>query len=239
MATKLKVLGEENYVVIGRRHGSDEVAAEARETRERWARDLPVLTSYGYGEQTMGKFDELQKEHTDARTTRSEAVAAKSTAVQERNDTVEDGFIYVNQILCALSLPAMDNEELANDLNAARPADTSGLKPGILALARVLDTHKALADPAFDAAAMVAKAEALAAAVDDKLTGAEGAKAEPMSDTRAIDLLDGKLVTFIARVNKAGRKAFRSLDDDVKVAEYRYHHLTRRSRKPVEKPPVT
>ena len=65
------------------------------------------------------------------------------------------------------------------------------------------------------------------------------AKAEPMSDTRAIDLLDGKLVTFIAQVNKAGRKAFRSLDDDVKVAEYRYHHLTKRSRKPVEKPPVT
>jgi hypothetical protein len=38
------------------------------------------------------------------------------------------------------------------------------------------------------------------------------------------------LDTWLARLNKTGRCAFRDLGDDAKVKEYRFHHLSRGAR---------
>jgi hypothetical protein len=107
--------------------------------------------------------------------------------------------------------------ERVEALEASLPAETSQLEASIRALAKVLDKHKDRVDEGFDVPAQLAAAPGLAESVRKELAGAEVAKAAPVADTREIDLLDGKLVTWMARLNKTARRAFKDAGDDVKA----------------------
>jgi len=118
-------------------------------------------------------------------------------------------------------------EYAAGALNSALPVETSQLEPSIRAMAKVLEQWKTKVDGAFDVAAQLAAAPGLADSIKSELADAEVAKAAPKADTREIDLLDGKLVTWMARLNKTARRAFKDAEDEVKAKEYRFHHLKR------------
>lgn len=227
MATKHVALTDEDYVVIGRRHGSEDVRAEVGEALERLERDLAVLTEWGFGQASLTALAALRDEHGKLLSARSEAVAAKFEALTGRDAAVNTGWRFVQQVEGALTVAALGEADLASALNAALPTETAGLEAGIGALAKVLDAWKAKTDPGFDAPSKVAAAADLAGAVRESLDAAAGAKLAPMVDTREIDLLDGKLATWVARLNKTARRAFRAAGDDVKVHDYRFHHLSR------------
>jgi hypothetical protein len=89
----------------------------------------------------------------------------------------------------------------------------------------VLGRFRALVDPAFDVDEHLAQATTLAESVRSKTTTAESAKQEPTVDTQEIDLIEGKIVTIISLLNKAGRKAFRRATDKAIMNTFRYHHL--------------
>jgi hypothetical protein len=158
---------------------------------------------------------------------RPEAEAAKRCALGARDEVVNAGWRWIQQTEGALTVAAMDEAGLAATLNTALPAETSQIAPAILAVAKILEQWKAKVDAGFDVAAQLAAAPGLAESIQRELAGAEVAKSAPVADTRDIDLLDGKLATWIARLNKTARRAFRDAGDEVKAREYRFHHLKR------------
>jgi hypothetical protein len=223
-----KHYSDEDLIVIGRRHGSEAVADEADAAIRRWTEDLRVLTNMGFGAATLAQFSGICAEHKALCATRSEAVAGKSAALKSRDDSIEDGWEWVEDVLGALGVRAMFDGALAGKLNAARPQDDVELATGLRALRTILEGHRAEIDAEFDSEGHLARAEPLATAIEAQVAGALLAKGDPKLDTQALDLLEGRIVTFVAHLNKQGRRAFARGDNAVRAHEYRYHYLTRR-----------
>jgi hypothetical protein len=225
---KFKVLGDADYIVAGRRFPSDGVAVEADLAIARWVEDMDVLSEFGLGAASLAYFRGLVADHRGLRASRAEAVAAKSVAIGGRDDSLERGWEWTEEVVIALQLPAMKSGDIAAKLNAAHPERDTELATGIRALGSVLEAHRAEVDASFDVDGRLARGPVLAAAIEAELTGAERAKTAPKQDTRALDLLDGRIVATLNVLNRAGRKAFNRLGDRTKADTYRHHVLNRR-----------
>ena len=121
MYEKYRALTDEDYIEIGQRFGSDDVAAEAALTIARWGEDLVVLSRYGYGNASFDAFKGLVAEHRSIRTARPDAVASKLSALRNRDLSIEAGWEWVDQTSCALAFPAGSKRDMAATLNTAFP----------------------------------------------------------------------------------------------------------------------
>lgn len=227
MATKFRAYTEEDYVRVGRQYGSDDVAREAHDVRERWQRDLALLAPYGFGADALGAFAGYVAEHSALRAARPVAIAAKAVVLGQRGQLLADGWRFVDQATGVLSLLALSDAEVAAGLNAYTPADGAALDAGIRGLGQLLTNNLSRLPGDGPAPALAARAPGLAQEVADVLSGAELAKRAPQQDTRELDLLDGRLMVFVRALNKAARRAFRALGNDPRVGEYRLHHAAK------------
>ncbi|MBI4951446.1 MAG: hypothetical protein HY908_05400 [Myxococcales bacterium] len=213
------------------------MAQEASEASTRWSRDRAALGPYGHGASGLEELEKLRTAHQALRTTRPELVAAKSVAVGGRDADVAAGWAWVDMVDSGLAVLARSDAALATALNAALPTNDAGLDAGIGALAALVDKHKTALPADMGAQARIDEAPALRA----KLAAAPGAvavaKAAPVADTAALDLLDGKLYVTICDLNVAARRAIRNGRLAAKADDYRLHHLNRSGRPaPVVKP---
>ena len=71
MTAKYRAFSDEDYLRMGQRHGSDDVATEGEETLARWTADLAVLTKYGFGQATLSGVEALLGKHAQARQDRA------------------------------------------------------------------------------------------------------------------------------------------------------------------------
>lgn len=230
-----RTYNEEDYVDIGSRFSSDDVAQEAAEVIVRWQGDLDVLTRYGHGERTLERFQALAEEQKGLRTNRPTAVAEKTSAIKARKKELKKGWEWFDQASMALSIVAENDSKLADALNAAHPKDDVALAPGIRAFTSILAENKDHVDPSFGADEHVTKGMAIAENIEIHMADAQRAKETPKTDTRTLDLIEGKIVVAISRLNKAAKKAFRKAENDVKVQAYQYRNLKKSPGKKEEK----
>lgn len=237
MAKKNHYLTDDEYVEIGRRHGSDEVDQEASVAESRWRRDLDNLGEYGHGPDEKAAFDALWAKHGELRAGRSDVVSGKKTTVIGRDTIVSAAWAWVDKVGSVLGRPCRADQNLAVRVEEAMPREDSGLGAGIVALAAILDEVKGRLAPHAKAAERVAESKDLAA----KLGAAPGqvstAKAGTVTDTAELDLLDGKIYIAILDLNKAGRKAIRNGNLKQKLEDYTLKHLKRSGNPKPHAPP--
>ena len=224
---KIPYLTDAQLIVVGRRHGSDEVALEAGEALARWRRDLPALAGYGYGQPVLDAFVADVAEQAKLCAARPEAVKDKRMSVVVRDKHVSAGWAWVDRVVSMLGVPARADQALAMALVAAKPANDAGLEAGIRALATVLDQSKGRLPPDARAAERLAEVDALCAALRESPGAVHTSKGQTVADTQQIDLYDGKLYVCMRDLNAAARAAVRNGDLRASLADYTFHHLKR------------
>jgi hypothetical protein len=222
------------------------VSEEAAETSERWGRYVDVLKSYGKGRRALESFNGLRAEHTAAMEARPEAVAAKlaASAASKATNTQADEFI--DKATDILDDAGDANETIARDLASARTNVASGRAVFVASLVSMLRTHLALLPEDSDAEALAAQGEALVPALRALQPSKAATRTATKADTAELDVLDGRLLEVISKVNSAGRKAFRRLGNKVMVEAFKYHHIVGKPsetapeahEEPVASPPV-
>jgi hypothetical protein len=212
MAHKITFLTDADYVEIGKRYGSDDVARETSDTSSRWKRDAPALGPYGCGPKALAAFETLRAKHAAARNARPDVIAEKKKIVAMRDGRVSAAWKWVDKVSSVLSNVARDDEHLARRVTEAMPSDDAGLEVGVGVLAKILGDTKSSLDAETGADARLAEAPALAANVASAPCAVRAAKEAVVADTAEIDLLDGRLYIIIRDLNAAGRKAIRNRD---------------------------
>ena len=230
MAKKEAYQKDEDLIIIGRAHGSENVALEASEAVARWKRDLSTLSPYGHGQTTLDLFERDRAEHEKLRTTRPEALAAKRKTVRDRDAAVAAGWAWVDKVTAVLTVAARADAALAGRLREAAPRDDATLDAGIGALALVLEGIKAGLPAEVEAEKRLSEAPDLRTWIKTVPGQVGTSKAAPVQDTRAIDLLDGKLYVAIRDLYKTARKAIRNGALKASLSEYRFHRLNRSGR---------
>jgi hypothetical protein len=226
---RFKKYTDKQLTVIGKRYKAEDVKLEVNGAIDRWVTDINVMTRYGYGRSRLAALQALRSEHVGMTAANPAVVAAKATAIDERDESVEDGWEWIDEVVGSLDDKAAKDEVLAEELNAAYPEDDSELSNSIRALKPVLSSNRGSVDEDFDVDDHLARADGLAEMVESLTTAADSAKVTPLLENNAIDLVEGKIITTIGRLNKKGRRAFRRLGDDVKVKSYRYQFLRKSS----------
>ena len=92
-------------------------------------------------------------------------------------------------------------------------------------IAAMLRTHLALLPDDCDAEALATRGEALIPTLRAALPEKAASQVATKADTEELDVLDGRLISVIAKVNRAGRKAFRRRGNKALVEAFKYHHL--------------
>jgi hypothetical protein len=219
---KAQALGDAQYTVIGRRYGSDDIAAEAIRAKACWARDVGLLATYGYGQAALVGFDGLLTEHARMRESRPEVIAAKRSVVRERAGVVASGRAWVNQAVSLLETRAREDQRLAERLNAAVPADSSGLDASVGALSKLLTEQATSLPPDANVDALIGQGANLL----EDLRAAPGtvttAKSAKVADTADLDRLDGRLYVAMRDLNRAGRRAIRAGKLGAAPTDYRF-----------------
>jgi len=219
-------IDDEGYRVIGKRHHCDKADKEAGEVSARWQRDIAVLGKHGFGVKSLADFNATRTQHSKLREDRPKAVAAKMNSVDGRDAAVEKGWAWVGKAVSVVGRVARSDSEIATELDEARPTNDAELAPRIGTLAVLLGKVKERVDTEADVDARVAEAPALQAALGDAPGKVAVAKAEPVEDTAALDILDGKLYIVIRDVNEAARGAIRNGELRAEANDYRLHHLS-------------
>lgn len=212
------------YRETGERYGCEKISKEAAETAVRWEEDLDVLRKYGKGRVALDKFNVLRNEHTSAMNARSEGVAAKLSATARAHDTHEKADEFIDMATDILEGAGDDNAEIEKALNAAL-SSLEGKAALMTRLGSLLRTYLAELPEDCDAEELANRGDQLVLALETLLPSKASTRASAKEDTEDLDVLDGRLVDMIAKINRSGRKAFRHLGNKTKVEEYKYHHL--------------
>jgi len=225
MSSKSGFLTEPQYIIIGRRYGSDDIAWEASEVAARWNRDQAQLASYGYGPAALAAFEAERAKHDSLRAARPQAIAAKKTSVTLRDKQVSAGWAWVDRVSSALGMLARTDETLATALATATPANDAGLEAGIQALSNVLTGAKSKLPAEAQADKRLAEAQDLCTALQSMPGTVHTSKGQTVADTVQIDLYDGKLYVWMRDLNHAARRAIRNGNLTAGLQEYVFHHL--------------
>lgn len=225
MSSKSRFLTDTQYIVIGRRYGSDDVAWEASEAAARWNRDQAQLSSYGYGPAALALFEADRVQHDSLRAARPQAIAAKKTAVVSRDKRVSAGWAWVDRVSSTLGVLARTDETLATALATAMPADDAGLEAGIRALSSVLSGAQGKLPAEAQAEQRLAEVQELCTALQSMPGTVHTSKGQTVADTVQIDLYDGKLCVWMRDLNQAARRAIRNGNLNAGLQEYVFHHL--------------
>lgn len=227
MSAKSCFLTDSQFIEIGRRYGSDEVAREAMEAAARWHRDQAQLGSYGFGATALSAFEADRTQHDALRAARPQAVATKRIAVVSRDKQVSAGWAWVDRVSSILGTLARSDEALAASLAAATPADDAGLAAGIVALSTVLAGAQGKLPADAQAQQRLAEVPDLCAALQSLPGTVHTSKGQTVADTVQIDLFDGKLYVWIRDLNQAARRAIRNGNLSAGQHEYVFHYLKR------------
>jgi len=233
---KLRYLSDSEYVVVGRRHGSDEVALEAAEAEARWRRGLDALAAYGFGKAALDAFVGLLAEHAKLRGARPDAVADKRMSVVKRNQQVAAGWAWVDRVKAVLGTLGRTDQAVATALAAALPGDDAALEAGIRALAAVLSENQARLPADAQVAERLAEVAPLSAGLLASPGAVHTSKSQTVAETQQIDLLDGKLCVLMRDLNTAGRAAIRNGDLGDSMSDFTFHHLKSGGRAPTQAP---
>ncbi|MFO0681014.1 MAG: hypothetical protein U0234_03135 [Sandaracinus sp.] len=239
MARKHRALTGDDYVKIGRRASSEDVALEAGEVSKRWARDVAVLAAYGHGPTALAAFDQRRADHAALRSARPVAIAAKSTAIASRTSAYREAKNWFGMVGSLLGTVARGDQAFADRLNAATPADASEYEAKISAMRSLLaERQSTLGEAAV--ATRLSEADALVPRLAAAHGDAAVAKAAPVEETETIDRADGELYEDIRQLNEAGRRAVRAgaLPASA-LAEYTFHHLDRHTGAQAKANPAT
>jgi len=220
MSSKSGFLTDPQYIIIGRRYGSDDVAWEASEAAARWNRDQMQLASYGYGPAALAVFEADRAQHDSLRASRPQALAAKKTAVAERDKLVSAGWAWVDRVSSALGILARSDEALATALVTATPVDDAGLEAGIQAMSNVLSGAKSKLPAEAQADQRLAEVQDLCTGLQSLAGAVHTSKGQTVADTVQIDLYDGKLYVWMRDLNHAARRAIRNGNLNAGLQEY-------------------
>lgn len=221
----IEALDDEKYRVIGAGIGSDDMATEASEASERWARDIAGLAPYGFGPEAKETFETDRTAHASLRDARPEMVVAKTKAVNDFKELRQDSKSWIEKVGMSIGRLARFDADVALKLKAAYPADESKYASGIGSMAALLTELAPRLPESAQAAARLAEAPGLKAGLEQSPGQVSVAKAAPMADTAAIDILDGKLYVTIKDLNDAARGAIKDSAINAKRSEYRFKHV--------------
>jgi hypothetical protein len=227
---KTNVLTDAEYVAIGRRRGSEDIAEEAARASARWSRDLPVLAAYGRGQALLAEFEALRAEHGALLVARPEMIAAKRGVVRERAEQVALARHWVGRASSLLETLGHQDAALAERFNAAAPADDSALVAGIGALTRLLQEVASSLPEDANVPELVEEAPALMAALSNVAGAVSTAKSATVADTLEADRLDGKLYVTMRELNRAARRAIRAGKLKADPSNYRFERGSARNK---------
>jgi len=222
---KFRYLSDLEYTVIGRRHGSEDIALEAGEVEARWRRFADALAVYGFGKADLDAFVALLAEHAKLRGARPDAVADKKTSVASRNQQVAAGWAWVDRVRAVLGRLGLTDQAVATALETARPGDDASLEAGIRAMAALLTEHQARLPADAQVAQRLAEVASLSAGLLASPGTVHTSKIQTVADTAQVDLLDGKLCVMMSDLNAAGRAAIRNGDLKGNTSDFTFHHL--------------
>jgi hypothetical protein len=235
---KFRCLTDQEFIVIGRRHGSEDVALEAGEVEARWRRFVDGLAAYGFGKADLEAFVALLAEHAKLRGARPEAVTDKKLSVVSRNQQVAAGWAWVGRVKAVLGRLGRTDQAVATGLNAAMPDDDAALEAGIRALAAVLTENQGRLAADAQVAQRLAEVATLSAGLLASPGAVHTSKLQTVADTAQVDLLDGKLCVMMADLNAAGRAAVRNGDLAANTGDFTFHHLKGGGRTSVQAAPA-
>lgn len=236
--SKFRRLTDPEYIVVGRRHGSADVALEAREAEARWRRFVDVLAQYGVGQAALDVFVALLAEHGKLCGARPDAVAAKQSSVANRNQQVTAAWTWVTRVRGVLRALGRTDQEVATALNAAEPGDDATLEAGIRALAALLTEHQARLPADAKVAQRLDEVATLSAGLLASPGTVHTSKIQTTADTQQIDLLDGKLCVMMRDLNAAGRAAIRTGDLRANPSDFTFRHLKQSGGKSTQPAPA-
>jgi len=213
------------YREHGSRYGSGDVSAEAHDLAKRWTEDIEQLRLYGFGQSVLDSFNALVGSHDDLRTSRPEAVSAKTAAVKAARRTVREANDWLGRAYSNLRALAIAHDDIESGVAGIQARRKDGLDAEVGACVAFVKLHQAKMGADAQAEALVAAGEALVPRLQTMRPDAASAKSTAKGDTEELDVLDGRLVEIISAVNSAGRKAFRALSNKARVEAYKYHAL--------------
>lgn len=237
--SKFRFLLDADFIVIGRRHGSDDVALEGAETEARWRRDVAPLAAYGFGQAGLDGFVAMLAEHGKLRAARPDAVAGKKMSVVNRDQQVAAGWAWVDRVSAVLGTLGRTDRTLATALATATPDDDAGLEAGIRALATLLTENQGRLPADAQVAQRLAEVATLSAGLLASPGAVHTSKSQTVADTQQIDLLDGKLCVMVRDLNAAARAAIRNGDLRASASDYMFHHLRHASGTPAAPAPAS
>lgn len=234
-----RYLSDPEYTVIGRRHGSDDVALEAGEVEARWRRFVDALAPYGFGKADLEAFVALLAEHAKLRGARPDAVADKKMSVVNRNQHVSAGWAWVDRVKAVLGRLGRGDQAVTTALATAAPGDDAALEVGIRALAALLAENQGRLPADAQVAQRLAEVATLSAGLLASPGTVHTSKIQTVADTQQLDLLDGKLCVIIRDLNAAARAAIRNGDLGASTSDFTFHHLKSGGRTPAQPAPAS
>ncbi|MBU1222150.1 hypothetical protein KKF34_11315 [Myxococcota bacterium] len=220
-----KSLTQENFITIGKRFASEDIAREVQELLAKWEKDLAALEEYGYGSEMMQEFKTLRDSHAILMEKRSKGVSDKKLTVKAKNNIINEAWIWVDKIESILGILTRKDPSLSTRVSDALPHNDSDLQASIMAMCTIIQENIA----AFPAGVKVEKRISEAPVLNEKLESiykdTSRSKTNTMADTAEIDHLDGQLYIKIGDIYEAGRKAIRAGAIDRLVSDYRFQYL--------------
>ncbi|MBU1409878.1 hypothetical protein KKD52_11880 [Myxococcota bacterium] len=227
---KLEELTSDDFVDIGRNVGSDPIHRESQDAIGQWERDIDELEKYGFTREELAQFKEQFRVHHDLMIRRSESVARKKGAVEQRDQIIHTAWTWVEQVLSIVGRRVAGNPGLVQRFNEVYPANDAGLWRAIEPIATLLREHQGAFPEAVPVQALLDEAPQLRERMSEIFGKTDLVKAEPIQDTREIDELDGRLYVTIRELNAAGRRAIRAGRLTRQPPYYRFNHLRKAPR---------
>lgn len=226
-----KSLTQENFITIGRRFASEDIAREVQELLAKWENDLPALEEYGYGTEMMQEFKALRDSHANLMKKRSSGVSDKKLTVKTKNDIINEAWIWVDKIESILGILTRKDSSLSTRVLDALPHNDSDLQASIMAMCAIMQENIASFPAGVKVETRISEAPVLNEKLESIYKDTARSKTNVIIDTADIDLLDGQLYIRMADIYEAGRKAIRAGEIDRLKSDYRFQYLNNGKRR--------
>ncbi|MBU1221183.1 hypothetical protein KKF34_11105 [Myxococcota bacterium] len=230
-----KGMTDKDFMIIGKRYGSSEVAYEAKEAATIWEKDMEVLKEYGFGPDAMSKFKTMCAAHLELIKNRPGVISNKMLTLREKHKIINDAWTWAEKVESILGSIARNNPDFAILLNNHLPKEDTDLLTAIPALAKILSDNAASISPDTNHQTRISETETIVQKLHEVYDATVLNKTKAVEDSAEIDLLDGKIYVAIRDLYEAGRRAVRSGLVQTPSTRYRFQSLTN-TRKPKEEP---
>jgi hypothetical protein len=221
---------KEDFIRIGEGWTSDLVLAEARETRNRWKDDLPLLTEYGYGQTKLTDLENLIAQlearyklynaqvgqKLAARPNEAAAITAARTWVKKCQGVLDD--LVENDTVV---------EKSVANLGSRIPTTATKLKTFASGLLKIATDERNRLDPTAATDKFYKEGDKVIKDLEDASEVKVTRRDTKEVGTSELDELDGKIYVAISKLNKRARQAHADLGNDTRASQYVFAHLVR------------